>query len=187
MSSKEVAKHFFHNFILQYGPPVDLIAANGKQITANYFQGVCWTSNVHKVYITTNYRQRNVQVERYNHTIFAVLRTYIMDHPKDWDVYTDALTYAYNCQPKPYTAAAPFVLVLLRPPRSLATQAEYSELQSPNYLKYKWKLGIQQSFDTTRNKLLKFQARYKRNYDNLLRRGRAIIKPDDYVFFSRIE
>ena len=71
-------------------------------------------------FTTTYHPQANGKVESYNHKILAALRTYIADHPKDWDLYTDALTYTYNCLPKTSTDVVPFELVLSKPSGTLA-------------------------------------------------------------------
>lgn len=52
--------------------------------------------------------------------ILAALRRYVADHPRVWNVYTDAFTYAYNCQPYTPTIVALFELVLFKPTRSIA-------------------------------------------------------------------
>ena len=186
ITAAEVAKHFVHDWIFHYGPPVDLIADNGKQFTAKFFQDVCRTLNVNNIFTTTYHPQTNGQVERFNRTILSALQTYIADHPNDWDLYTDAITYAYNCQPQTSTSVAPFDLVLSRPPPAIATKAEHSEPQTAADFKNKWKANLQQTLATARKKLLETQARYKRNYDNRLRRTNTIIKPDDFVFL-RVE
>ena len=59
--------------------------------------------------------QTNEQL-RYNHTILAAIRKYVADHPRDWDLHTNALTYAYNCIPDKTTSMAPFDLVLSKAP-----------------------------------------------------------------------
>ena len=182
ITAAEVAKHFVHDWIFHYGPPVDLIADNGKQFTAKFFQDVCRTLNVNNIFTTTYHPQTNGQVERFNRTILSALRTYIADHPKDWDLYTDAITYAYNCKPQTSTSVAQFDLVLSRPPPEIATKAEHSEPQTAADFKNKWNANLQQTLATARKKLLETQARYKRNYDNRLRRTNTIIKPDDFVF-----
>lgn len=50
--------------------------------------------------VTKTYNQQSYgQVERYNPTIVVALWTYLAKNAQDWDVYKEALTYAYNCQP----------------------------------------------------------------------------------------
>lgn len=115
ISSVEIAKHLFHYCIFHCGPPVDSIADNGKQLMSKFFRDVCRTLNGHNIYSTTYHQQTNGQGERFNRTIVSALRTYIADHPKNWYMYTDELTYANNYQPRTFTAAAPFELGLPRP------------------------------------------------------------------------
>lgn len=131
---------------------------------------------MHNVYKTTHKQQTNMKVERLNFTILVALHTHIAVYPKDWDIYMDSLTYAYNCQQQTSTAVASFELVLWRPPPKLVTQSDYSEEQSQIYFKNKCKLGIKQTLANARKKLLEMQWMYKQNYENLLRLDVKIIK-----------
>ena len=124
ISAAEVAKAFVTHWVFNFGPPIDLLADNGKCFTAKFFQDVCQILNIHNSFTTTYHPQANGQVERFNRTIKTAIRAYLADHPPDWDLYTDALTYAYNCQPHTSTAIAPFELVLSRPPPSLALRTQ---------------------------------------------------------------
>lgn len=69
---------------------------------------------------TTYHQQTNVKVETFNRNIFDVLRAYITDQARDWDLRTSALTYAYNTQPQSSTSIEPFDLVLSKPPGVIA-------------------------------------------------------------------
>ena len=123
----EVARAFTHEWCFNYGPPETLLSDNGKCFTSKFFQSVCAILNVENQFTTTCHPQANGQVERYNHTLKAVIKSYLDDHPCDWDLYTTALTYVYNCQPHTSTALAPFELVLSRPPPALSIQARGSQ------------------------------------------------------------
>lgn len=68
--------------------------------------------NVKNNFKTTYQAQTNGQVGKYNRITLAALRTYVADHPRDWDLKTEALTFAYSCQPHTSTSIAPFDLVL---------------------------------------------------------------------------
>ena len=122
ISAAEVARHFVNEWVFNYGPPKELLADNGGCFTAKFFQSVCKILNVHNQFTTTYHPQTNGQTERFNRTIKAMIRSYLADHPRDWDLYTGALTFAYNCQPHSTTALAPFELVLSRPPPPLAIE-----------------------------------------------------------------
>lgn len=85
-------------------------------------------------------------------------------------MYTDALTYAYNCQLQTYTAAPLFESALTRPPSPTATQAD----------KYSLGTTISQVVNAQK-RLLGIQARYKKTYDNRLRRDKTFITSEAYV------
>ena len=94
ISAADVAKYFVNDWVFQYGPLTELISENGGCFTSKFFLNVCSILSIKNNFTTTYHPQANGQVERYNRTILATLRTYVADHPKDWDLYTDALTYA---------------------------------------------------------------------------------------------
>eukprot|EP00171_Calliarthron_tuberculosum_P018817 IDg18817t1 len=77
-------------------------------------------------FTTTYHPKANGQTERFNRTILSSLRRFIADHPKDWDLYTDALTYAYNTQAHSSTGYAPMDLTISRLPPHMAME-DYSQ------------------------------------------------------------
>ena len=186
ISAAEVAKHFVNSWVFNYGPPEELISDNGGCFTAKYFQDVCKLLNVKNSYTKTYHPQTNGQVERYNRTVLAALRTYVADHPRDWDLYTDALAYAYNCQPHTSTSMAPFELVLSKAPGPLALEPMPSKASTRQDFKRQWKHWLRDTLSTTKQRLDVAQARYKRNYDRRLRRQAEKIQVDDHVFL-RVE
>ena len=121
-------------------------------------------------------------MERYNRTLKAAIRSYLNDHPTDWDLYTSSLTYAYNCLPHTSTALAPFELVLSRPPPPLALKNEPRSYKDPQEARIKWKEWLEKALADAKDMLTKAQQRYKRNYDARLRRHRENIKKNDYVY-----
>ena len=172
--------------MFNYGPPKDLLSDNGGCFTAKFFQDVCQILNVHNSFTTTYHAQANGQVERYNRTIKAAIRSYLADHPKDWDLYSSALTFAYNCQPHSSTALAPFELVLSRPPPPLAIRAQPAPARTPRETRDTWKSWLEKALREAKGKLEQAQARYKRNYDARLRRQNEKIEPDNW-FYLRVE
>ncbi|CDF40678.1 unnamed protein product [Chondrus crispus] len=96
ISAAHIAQAFVHNWVFIYGPPVKLLSDNGTQFTAKYFQNICRILGIRNVFTTKYHPQANGQVERFNRTILSAVRKYIGDHPKDWDLFSDAVTFAYN-------------------------------------------------------------------------------------------
>lgn len=62
ISAMNVARAFVENWVFRYGPPIDLIADNGKQFTSKFFQSVCQILNVHNSFTTTNHPQKTVRL-----------------------------------------------------------------------------------------------------------------------------
>lgn len=186
ISAAEVAKAFVNEWVFNYGPPKELISDNGKCFTAKFFQDVCRILNIQNSFTTTYHPQTNGQVERYNRTLKAAIRSYLNDHPKDWDLYTSSLTYAYNCVPHTATASAPFELVLSRPPPPLALEAAPRTFANTQEARSHWKRCLEKSLGEANNRLEKAQRRYKRNFDARLRKQKEIIAAGDNVYL-RVE
>ena len=85
ISSAEVARTFIDNWVFNYGPPTELISDNGSCFASRFFLDVCRILSIKNHFTTTYHPQANGQVERYNRTILSALRTYVADHPRDWD------------------------------------------------------------------------------------------------------
>ena len=123
VTASEVAKAFVHHWMFPYGAPIWLLSENGNQFIAKLLRETLQMLGVKNLYTTTYHPQTNGQVERFNRTILASLRHYVAEHPKDWDLFSDALTYAYYKQAHESTSVAPFDLVVPRPPATLAFEA----------------------------------------------------------------
>lgn len=182
----EVARAFTHEWVFNYGPPKELLADNGKCFTGRFFQDVCRILNVVNQFTTTYHPQTNGQVERYNRTLKAAIKSYLDEHPTDWDLYTPALTFAYNCQPHTSTALAPFELVLSRPPPPLSVKTSQGTPISVEHSHNKWRQWLRKTITEARTKLDQAQARYKKTYDRRLRNRQEKILPGNNVYL-RVE
>ena len=120
ISAFVVAKAFCEHWVFVYGPPRYALTDNGAQFTAKFFMAVCRELGVAMVFTTAYHPQTNGQVECYNRTIINSLRGYIGDRQNDWDEFTSALTFGYNCRIHSSLGLAPFEFVLSRPPPPLS-------------------------------------------------------------------
>ena len=114
-------------------------------------------------YTTIYHSQTNGQVERYNRTLEAAIKSYLDDYPTNWDLYTPTLTYAYNCQPHTSTSLKPFKLLLSRPPPALALQERNKALipvKTAHDKRHQW---LSKKLAEARSQLDKALARYKRD------------------------
>jgi transposase InsO family protein len=123
VTALSIARAFCDHCGYVYGPPVSLLTDNGPQFTAKFFQAVFGKLGIQKVFTTAYHPQTNGQVERYDRTIFASLRGYVAARQDDWDDYTSAVTFAYNCRVHSSLGLPPFELALSRHPPSLSLQA----------------------------------------------------------------
>ena len=170
VTALSVSRAFCDHWAYVYGPPVSLLTDNGPQFTAKFFQAVCAELGIQKVFTTAYHPQTNGQVERYNRTILASLRGYVAARQDDWDDFTSAVTFAYNCRVHSSLGMPPFELALSRPPRTLSLEASpraqelTPEAEKKDFLERLKTLRL-----SANQSLHKAQARYKRNYDRGVR------------------
>ena len=164
-----------------------LLSDKGTQFTARFFQNICKILGIRNVFTTTYHPQANGQVERFNRTLTSALRKYVGEHPKDWDLFSDAVTFAYNTQVHRTTNIAPFELVLARAPRNIALQAQphLEQFGSSRAYYLKWQSWLESLMRTANKNIRKEQARYKRNFDARLRKPKYDIPVGSYVFLRK--
>ena len=152
ITAMEIARAFTHHWVFVYGSPLTLFSDNGLQFAAKLFIDICRIIAIKNVFTTTYHPQCNGQVERFNRSIINALRHYVADHPKEWDLFTDALTFAYNTQVHSTTGLSPFELVLSSRPPTLSLQAE-PDVSSPVSAKeyhVKWKTWLAALMNTAK-------------------------------------
>jgi Integrase core domain len=183
LTALSVARVFCDHLAYVYGPPVSLLTDNGLQYTAKIFQAVCAELGIHKVFTTAFHPQTNSQVEPYNLNILASLRGYVATHQDDWDDYTSAVTFAYNCRVHASLGMPPFVLALARPPKSLSLQAQARpEERTPNTLKKEFLKILNTLRLRAGMNLHQAQARYKKNFDRGVSRKNANLQDGDEAY-----
>ena len=161
-----------------YGPPSYLLSDNGAQFTAKFFQHVCNILGIRNLYTTTYHPQTNGQVERFNRTILAALRKCVKEERKTWDLFSHAVTFAYNTQTHASTGYPPFELVLSRTPTSLVigNPATIALNEDPvKTVKELFAVRLRKMMDRADKNLRKAQLRYKRNFD-------ARVRPDPHDY-----
>lgn len=76
MESIDIIRAIVHKWTLAYGPPVHLLADNGKQFTALFFRNVCLIMFVNNLFTTTYHPQSNEKAKRFNQMILSAIRHY---------------------------------------------------------------------------------------------------------------
>ena len=153
-----------------------------------FFLAVCCLLLVRNVFTMTYYTQKNGQAERFNRTITSALPHSLADNQKNWDLFTDALTFGYNCTVNPMTGLKPLEFALTRPPTSFSLQNRPTlDIHIGPLAKYKaqylrWRKGL---MSTTLDALREGQNRYKRYYDARVRKPCPEFKVGDQVLVER--
>eukprot|EP00171_Calliarthron_tuberculosum_P023499 IDg23499t1 len=83
------------------------------------------------------------------------------------------------------TGYPPFELVLSRLPPNLAMEDYTPPIEDPKEARERWIFRLRSHMQKAGKALKEAQARYKRNYDQRLRRRRKCLKPGGYAFLRR--
>jgi hypothetical protein len=111
---------------------------------------------------------------------------YVSERQDDWDEYTPALTFAYNCLIHTSLGLAPFELVLSRLPATLAVESpEPGSENPPSTVKLKFLEHLKDLLPMARRQLAEAQDRYKRNYDRRVRSKNSSLSEGSHVFVRR--
>ena len=187
ITALNVANAFVEHWVFKYGPPETLISDNGSQFASKFFQSVCECLGIANVFTSTYHPQTNGQVERYNRTVLAMLRSYVNEHQTDWDEYATALTYAYNNSIHRTTGTTPFNLVLSNPPASFLMHQSVTDsdaTKTKRQAREDFVSRLENAVATARVRLRKTQLRYKRDFDRRVRIANQHIRPGQYVYLD---
>lgn len=125
--------------------------------------------NIHNSFTNTLHQQANGQLERYNSTIFVALRTHVADQTRDWDQFSNALTYAYNFQPRTSTSIAQCKLVLSKTAGRLTIHPSRTDQEELANFKKKWNFSLKRLIADISKRFDTARQCYKQTYDARLR------------------
>ena len=181
-----VAKAFCDAWVFSYGPPRYLLTDNGTQFNAKFFLAVCRELGIAKIFTTAYHPQTNGQVERFNRTIINSLRGYVERRQGDWDEYTAAITFGYNCRVHSSLHLAPFELILSRPPPNLSVENAPTGIEdAPTSAKLRFLAKIRELIPLAQQRLAESQARYKKNFDRSVKEKNNNVRRDSWVYLRR--
>ena len=134
-------------------------------------------------YTTSYHAQTNGHVERMNRTLASMLRHYIAENQRAWDLYLPWLGFAYNSTVHRATQTTPFELILSRPPRPLALE-DLDDDCSPSYSRAKAIQTFRAAYCKAKSSLLAAQRRYKKYFDKLVKQRNSDLKVGDSVYLD---
>ena len=179
-----VARAFLRNWVFNYGAPRSVLTDNGKQFTSKFLLQVHRVMNIKSVLTTAYHPQTNGQCERYNRTMLSALRKYVGEHPKNWDEYTEAISFAYNATVHDAIGYKPFDLVLSHTPGPVLIEESETEVRSAKDTRIKWLNELQRTIVTAGKRLRKVQRRYQEEFDRKVRAPRKFTV-NDMVFVRK--
>ena len=103
---------------LEYGLPERLITDNGSNFRSKLVSELCRLLKISHIFTTPYHPQFDGLCERYNRTLAAMLRAFVAEHQRDWDVYLPYVMHAYRAAPQDSTQESPFFLMFFRPCRA---------------------------------------------------------------------
>ena len=109
-----VAKTLVDKWFHVYGIPTRIHSDQGKSFDNEIIRSLCKLYGVRQS-LTCPYNPRgNAQCERFNHTMFGLLRTLSKDQKADWPLHLPSLVFAYNATPHSTTGFQPYQLMFGR-------------------------------------------------------------------------
>ena len=134
--------------------------------------------------------QGNGQVERFNQTLLATLRTLPENKKSRWREYLNKMVHAYNCTRHSTTGHSPFFLLYGRSPRlpidlilKTSTDQTHNHGDYPSYAA-KWKNVMREAYQIALKRALASQERSKQTYDKRVRH--TVLEPGDRVLVRNL-
>lgn len=187
-SGKTAADKIFNDYALKFGFPMRIHHDQGGEFENQLFTQLKEYSGVAGSRTTPYHPQGNGQVERFNRTLLQMLKTLTEKQKSKWKDSLNKLIYAYNCTKSEVTGFSPFYLLYGRSPRLPVNMLfnltpDHGDSNHHNYMQ-KWKQGMEQAYEITRENASKAAVRSKRLYDSKLKYSTLL--PGDRVLIRNL-
>jgi transposase InsO family protein len=112
--AKDCAARIANDFISRWGALLRIHSDQGAIFDSRIFQELCQLLSIRKNRTSPRNARCNGQTERYNRTLFKMIRAYLTEKQGDWDLYLGCLAGAYRSTLNESTHFIPNVLSLGR-------------------------------------------------------------------------
>jgi transposase InsO family protein len=109
--SETIARLLVQEIIPRHGCPRTLLSDRGSPFLSKLSHAVYELLGVKKLNTTAYHPQCNGLVERFNHTVVAMLTMYTNEYPDDWDEHLNYCIWAYRTSTNDTTKHSPFYLL----------------------------------------------------------------------------
>ena len=171
-TGKVIACTIARQLFSRYGAPKVLLSDNGSQFTSKALQSICAHWGVQQLFITPYHPQTN-WVERVNRNLKSMMRAYVEDDHRTWDIHIAEFAFALNTAKHETTGVEPSMLMLKRQIRTPLTNRLPPPLDTP------LPTDVTVAADATRQQA---QERRRKYYNQ--RRRPADISAGDHVMLQ---
>jgi len=112
--AETVAKAVFTHYILKFGVPLSMHTDQGKNFESALWKELCTILGIKKTRTTAYRPQSDGYIERFNRTMWSMLRATIQEKKQDWDLLVPILAMAYRASVNDTTGFTPNMLMLGR-------------------------------------------------------------------------
>ena len=93
-TAEVTAQALVHEFLSRFGCPLEIHTDQGRNFQSDLFQELCRLLGITKTRSSPYHPASNGLVERFNPTLAKMIRSYVHEQEKGWDVYLPLLTAA---------------------------------------------------------------------------------------------
>ncbi|CAC5374787.1 unnamed protein product [Mytilus coruscus] len=103
-----------HEVICRYGCPLSFHSDQGRNFESEIFTELCSLLEIRKTRTSVRNPKGNGQIERFNRSLLAMIKSYLCGEQTDWDLNLGCLAGAYRSTPNESTGLTPNLLMLGR-------------------------------------------------------------------------
>ena len=180
--AKTAAERIFNDFIQRFGYPAKIHHDQGREFENRLIHHLEKLSGIERTRTTPYHPSRNGQVERFNQTVLAMMRTLPEAYKSKWHLHVNKLVHAYNCSPNDVTGYSPFQLMFGLPPRLpidvMFSAATPEDKQAYSTYVEEWKQATAEAHKIAQEITGKSVLQSKKRYDQAKPTSSALEKGD---------
>ena len=164
-----IAELLVEQIITRHGIPSEILSDRGRAFVSGLMEEVEKLMGFHKVNTTAYHPQTDGLVERFNHTLTAMLAKTVEKGGRDWDQHLPYVLFAYRASQQDSTMESPFFLLYGRDPRLpiSAILSPPTSRSNLNVTEYGVELATKMSsaWELARKSVRKAQKKQKKYFD----------------------